>query len=92
MDEDYEQLCAIHQVYESYNPIVDYLACGECFHVYKTPADLVNATNELADKIHLPEIKNQNAASIVVCAMCSHDFVWKPDFAEWLLTQELVEE
>lgn len=74
MEEDYEGFCWIHNEFEPFDPKVDYWACGECMHVYRTAADLVEANNKMADFIHLESIKTDKAADISVCPLCTHDF------------------
>jgi hypothetical protein len=56
----------------------DYLACGECGHVFRTPADLVTA--HLAMYVEVfgtgtpPRPEDHRADLIPLCPICTHDF------------------
>jgi hypothetical protein len=58
-----------------------YLVCGECFHAYMTPEDLVNDYNDILyegwlkfDQGLYPWIPTYDVNKIYSCAYCAHDF------------------
>jgi hypothetical protein len=61
--------CWIHQCHEK----PGYLRCGECWHWYATPEELVS---DFADKMAEVDIFNPptEADDVTFCAHCSHDF------------------
>lgn len=66
--------CYAHDVDEVSTPFT-YRVCGECFHVYETPHDLVRAwrraTYEHYPKDRLPAPRVER---IAFCQYCLHDF------------------
>lgn len=60
-------LCWIHNAHEAGEDELVYLVCGECGHVFRTPADL--------EKNWLDEVGYvRNAELIFSCPFCVHDF------------------
>ena len=56
-------------------PIPDgaYLVCGECWHCYVTPADLVAAVATVRAELGLPAWAG-DADAVAFCPLCAHDF------------------
>ncbi len=71
--------CWVHNVDELDQP-GDYRVCGECWHIYRQPIELLNAERELIDAINrtLPEEHRlpiyDDPDKIVTCPLCAHDF------------------
>lgn len=62
--------CWVHHAKEAEPDEAVYIVCGECFHVYRTGADL-EAAYEREKPYGCPE---QRAAEIYFCQECLHDF------------------
>lgn len=52
----------------------DYRICGECFHVFRTPAELVGADLAVVRRLGEDEPDPRPADQIAVCPVCAHDF------------------
>lgn len=65
--------CAIHNVQE---PATDstYRVCFECGHVYETKQDLIDIEYETAQSYGDHIFPKTNAASILFCPLCLHDW------------------
>lgn len=63
--------CFIHHENE---PVPDdvYLVCGECFHVYATAQDLINAYERVTEE--MGSRQTRPADEIMSCPHCVHDF------------------
>jgi hypothetical protein len=48
----------------------DYLVCGECFHIFRTPEELVDALMATSE----PGRQRPKAEDIFFCPHCIHDF------------------
>lgn len=65
-------------VEEIFLPLEHYRACGECGHVFKTEADLVQMDverrGEFNDHDEMGEVWPLRGSEIHACPMCAHDF------------------
>lgn len=61
--------CAYHHRQEIPSHPDVAITCGECWHVYASPADLEAQYAALG-----PEFRPRAAAEIFACPVCSHDF------------------
>lgn len=56
----------------------DYLVCGECMHVFRTEAELVEqdltVAQRVAEWMGAGELLPRSASEIIVCPVCAHDF------------------
>jgi hypothetical protein len=74
--------CFWHHVDEPYTPGVDYLACGECWHVWPTEADFRRDVDQLcAEMNNSPWRESEpdwvtptDLSKVYSCPLCSHDF------------------
>lgn len=77
-----EDWCAGHQRHEPVpEGVTPYRRCGECWHIFVTEQELIDADNEMMNSIvgiedgdgivPLPKVK---ADQIWVCPVCCHDF------------------
>lgn len=68
---DDEHHCWFHHADE--NPDGAFIVCGECWHVYRTAADLEVAYERAIAEMGLPP-HYKDAADIFFCQECIHDF------------------
>ncbi len=56
-------------------PIPDgaYLVCGECWHCFDTPADLLTAVATMCTELGMT-MTTVDADAVTFCPLCSHDF------------------
>jgi hypothetical protein len=48
------------------------IACGECWHMFASPQELVDDYNKLAAELDLRVVKT--AEQVYSCPHCAHDF------------------
>lgn len=63
--------CFIHGIEEPFRE-GDYRVCGECWHVFRTPEELVAETAKYFDHPEAPPVPT--ADEIWTCPLCAHDF------------------
>lgn len=51
----------------------DFLYCSECWHVFRTEADLVLADQKVRARITGEAVPPRPSEDIWVCPMCAHD-------------------
>ena len=66
-------VCVIHNVEEvAYTDT--YRECGECWHVFQTEEDLINAALAVGYPIHFTSDRPLTGDTIYACPECAHDF------------------
>ena len=67
--------CWFHYAREPVDPEVgSFLICGECFHLYATADELIDAWAEMALRVGIEGPPPRDAAAILFCPYCAHDF------------------
>lgn len=67
---DDSPVCNIHYKHEP-DQEGDYLACGECFHVFRTAEELIEEYNKDRPDFLLAIT---DASRVATCPHCAHDF------------------
>lgn len=78
-------MCFEHGVDESFTPGVDFLACGECWHVWPTQADFQKDVEKLYEEMNNLQWREiddpewivpsrATTANIFSCPLCAHDW------------------
>jgi hypothetical protein len=66
------QHCMAHNEDEPDDP--HYRTCGECFHVFRTPEELIAVETEKFGDHHREVIGGQVKPEMWSCPHCTHDF------------------